>query len=138
MEVAEKLVRYSDNGSTYSVNFPEVALPPHPNHRLLHVHENRRVLSAINAICENQINIGSQFLQTSDTVGYVVIDVDRDYSEVALEKLSKIVGTVGCRVFFYTVKVELELIFSTLRDPGLQLAYGVTTGHHLKPNDFYF
>ena len=76
---------------------------PHPNHhRLLHVHENRPgVLSAINAIfAENQINIGSQFLQTSDTVGYVVIDVDRDYSEVALEKLSKIAGTVRCRVLF--------------------------------------
>ena len=104
VEVAEKLVRYSDNGSTLtSVNFPEVALPSHPNHhRLLHVHENRPgVLSAINAIfAENQINIGSQFLQTSDTVGYVVIDVDRDYSEVALEKLSKIAGTVRCRVLF--------------------------------------
>jgi D-3-phosphoglycerate dehydrogenase len=104
VEVAEKLVRYSDNGSTLtSVNLPEVALPPHPNHhRLLHVHENRPgVLSAINAIfAENQINIGSQFLQTSDTVGYVVIDVDRDYSEVALEKLSKIAGTVRCRVLF--------------------------------------
>ena len=104
VEVAEKLVRYSDNGSTLtSVNFPEVALPSHPNHhRLLHVHENRPgVLSAINAIfAENQINIGSQFLQTSDTVGYVVIDVDRDYSEVALAKLSKIAGTVRCRVLF--------------------------------------
>ncbi|MBU25086.1 MAG: phosphoglycerate dehydrogenase [Gammaproteobacteria bacterium] len=104
VEVTEKLVRYSDNGSTLtSVNFPEVALPPHPNHhRLLHVHENRPgVLSAINVIfAENRINIGSQFLQTSDTVGYVVIDVDRDYSEVALEKLSKITGTIRCRVLF--------------------------------------
>ena len=104
VEVAEKLVRYSDNGSTLtSVNFPEVALPPHPNHhRLLHVHENRPgVLSAINAIfAENQINIGSQFLQTSETVGYVVIDVNRDYSEVALEELSKIAGTIRCRVLF--------------------------------------
>ncbi|MEK9606323.1 MAG: phosphoglycerate dehydrogenase, partial [Gammaproteobacteria bacterium] len=81
VEVAEKLVRYSDNGSTLtSVNFPEVALPPHPNHhRLLHVHENRPgVLSAINSVfAENHINIGSQFLQTSDKIGYVVIDVDR-------------------------------------------------------------
>ena len=104
VEVSEKLVRYSDNGSTLtSVNFPEVALPPHPNyHRLLHVHENHPgVLSAINAIfAENQINIGSQFLQTSDTVGYVVIDVNRDYSEVALEELSKIAGTIRCRVLF--------------------------------------
>lgn len=41
-EVAEKLVRYSDNGSTLSaVNFPEVSLPAHPaSHRLLHIHRN--------------------------------------------------------------------------------------------------
>jgi D-3-phosphoglycerate dehydrogenase len=104
VEVSEKLVRYSDNGSTLtSVNFPEVALPPHPNHhRLLHVHENRPgVLSAINTVfADNAINIGAQFLQTSDTIGYVVIDVDRDYSEVALEKLSEIEGTIRCRVLF--------------------------------------
>ena len=104
VEVAEKLVRYSDNGSTLtSVNFPEVALPPHPNHhRVLHVHENRPgVLSAINTVfAENQINIGSQFLQTSDKIGYVVIDVGRDYSDVALEKLSEIEGTIRCRVLF--------------------------------------
>ncbi|MGA0938332.1 MAG: phosphoglycerate dehydrogenase [Litorivicinaceae bacterium] len=104
VEVAEKLVRYSDNGSTLtSVNFPEVALPPHPNHhRVLHVHENRPGgLSAINTVfAENQINIGSQFLQTSDKIGYVVIDVDRDYSDVALEKLSEIEGTIRCRVLF--------------------------------------
>jgi D-3-phosphoglycerate dehydrogenase len=104
VEVAEKLIRYSDNGSTLtSVNFPEVALPPHPNHhRLLHVHENRPgVLSAINSVfAENHINIGSQFLQTSDKIGYVVIDVDRDYSDMALEKLSEIKGTIRCRVLF--------------------------------------
>ena len=42
IEVAEKLVTYSDNGTTItSVNFPEVALPSHPDkHRLLHIHEN--------------------------------------------------------------------------------------------------
>ena len=104
VEVAEKLVRYSDNGSTLtSVNFPEVALPPHPNHhRLLHVHENRPgVLSAINLVfAENEINIGAQFLQTTDKIGYVVIDVDRDYSDMALQKLSKIEGTIRCRVLF--------------------------------------
>ncbi len=104
VEVAEKLVRYSDNGSTLtSVNFPEVALPPHPNHhRLLHVHKNQPgVLSAINSVfAENHINIGSQFLQTSDKIGYVVIDVDRDYSDMALAKLSEIEGTIRCRVLF--------------------------------------
>ncbi|HET6782397.1 MAG TPA: phosphoglycerate dehydrogenase, partial [Pseudoxanthomonas sp.] len=42
IEVAAKLVRYSDNGSTLSaVNFPEVTLPEHAaSHRLLHIHRN--------------------------------------------------------------------------------------------------
>src|SRR5690606_26945809 len=41
-EVAEKLIRYSNNGSTVSaVNFPEVALPEHTGKcRLLHIHRN--------------------------------------------------------------------------------------------------
>jgi D-3-phosphoglycerate dehydrogenase len=104
IEVADKMVRYSDNGSTLSsVNFPEVTLPPHPDHhRLLHIHKNRPgVMSAINAVfAENAINIGAQSLQTSDKIGYVVIDVDRDYSDMALDKLSKIEGTIRCRVLF--------------------------------------
>ncbi|MBS97848.1 MAG: D-3-phosphoglycerate dehydrogenase [Oceanospirillaceae bacterium] len=103
-EVAEKLVKYSDNGSSItSVNFPEVALPGHPNaHRLLHVHENiPGVLSKINNVfSENGINIAGQYLQTNETVGYVVIDVDADYSHLALEKLSQIDGTIRCRRLF--------------------------------------
>lgn len=103
-EVAEKLVRYSDNGSSISsVNFPEVALPGHTNaHRLLHVHRNiPGVLSKINNIfSENDINIVGQYLQTNDKVGYVVIDVDADSSKIAVEKLSEIEGTIRCRRLF--------------------------------------
>jgi len=41
-EVAAKLIRYSDNGSTLSaVNFPEVSLPGHAgSRRILHIHRN--------------------------------------------------------------------------------------------------
>ncbi|MFN3713582.1 MAG: phosphoglycerate dehydrogenase [Alcanivoracaceae bacterium] len=103
-EVAEKLVRYSDNGSTLSaVNFPEVALPAHPNmHRLLHIHQNvPGVLSKINTVfAENGINIGGQYLQTNDKIGYVVIDVESEYSQLALEKLRNIEGTIRTRVLF--------------------------------------
>jgi D-3-phosphoglycerate dehydrogenase len=103
-EVAEKLVRYSDTGATTtSVNFPEVALPSHPGkHRLLHVHRNiPGVMSAINKVfSDNQINISSQYLQTSEHVGYVVIDVDQDTSELALDKLREVEGTIRCRVLF--------------------------------------
>ncbi|QGG79294.1 phosphoglycerate dehydrogenase [Litorivicinus lipolyticus] len=104
IEVAEKLIRYSDNGSTLtSVNFPEVALPPHPNHhRLLHVHENvPGVLSAINSVfAEAGINIGSQFLQTDDAIGYVVIDVDASNSEEAMDRLQSIDHTIRVRRLF--------------------------------------
>ncbi|MFS1524781.1 phosphoglycerate dehydrogenase [Microbulbifer sp. 2304DJ12-6] len=103
-EVSEKLAHYSDNGTTTSsVNFPEVALPSHPGaHRLLHIHENvPGVLSAINQVfSENAINISAQFLQTNETLGYVVIDVDAAYSDLALGKLKTIPGTLRCRRLF--------------------------------------
>lgn len=102
LEVAEKLVKYSDNGTTTSsVNFPEVALPEHPNtHRLLHVHNNiPGVLTSINQIfSDNNINICGQYLQTNDKVGYVVIEVDADYSDLALKQLKNVEGTIRCRV----------------------------------------
>ena len=104
LEVAEKLVRYSDNGTSISsVNFPEVALPSHAdNHRLLHIHRNvPGVLSAINQVfADNAINIGAQYLQTNKDIGYVVIDINADHSELALEKLNQIEGTIRCRVLF--------------------------------------
>ncbi|HSU22551.1 phosphoglycerate dehydrogenase [Comamonadaceae bacterium OTU4NAUVB1] len=103
-EVAEKLVKYSDNGTSISsVNFPEVALPAHPGkHRLLHIHRNvPGVLSEINRIfSENHINIASQYLQTNEKVGYVVIDIDAASSDLALEKLAAVPGTIRSRVLF--------------------------------------
>ena len=104
VEVAEKLVKYSDNGtSTSSVNFPEVALPAHPGkHRVLHIHRNvPGVLSEINRVfSDNHINIASQYLQTNDAVGYVVIDVDAANSDMALSKLASVPGTIRSRVLF--------------------------------------
>ena len=104
IEVAEKLVKYSDNGtSTSSVNFPEVALPAHPGkHRLLHIHRNvPGVLAQINQVfSDNHINIASQYLQTKDAVGYVVIDIDAAHSDLALAKLADVPGTIRTRVLF--------------------------------------
>jgi len=103
-EVAEKLATYSDNGTSVgSVNFPEVALPSHPDqHRLLHIHQNiPGVMSEINRIfSENDINVCGQYLRTNDEIGYVVIDVDKAYSDVALRKLKEVKGTIKARVLF--------------------------------------
>jgi D-3-phosphoglycerate dehydrogenase len=103
-EVAEKLIRYSDNGSTLSsVNFPEVSLPAHPgSHRLLHIHRNvPGVLADINSFFSgHRINISAQYLQTNETVGYVVTDIDQEYSSLALEHLQKVAGTIRTRLLF--------------------------------------
>jgi len=104
LEVGEKLATYSDTGTSItSVNFPEVALPAHPdNHRLLHIHENiPGVMSEINLVLSNNnINILGQYLQTNEGVGYVVIDVNKECSDLAQEKLRSVNGTIRCRVLF--------------------------------------
>ncbi|GAM67374.1 D-3-phosphoglycerate dehydrogenase [Vibrio ishigakensis] len=102
LEVAGKLAKYSDNGSTLSsVNFPEVSLPQHSDtSRLLHIHENRPgILTQINTIFASaDINIAGQYLQTKGDMGYVVIDVEAARSEEALAKLKEIDGTVRARL----------------------------------------
>lgn len=104
IEVSDKLITYSDNGTTLaSVNFPEVSLPAHPNrHRLLHIHANvPGVLTEINRVLsDNNVNISGQFLQTNADVGYVVIDVDKAYSQQALEALRKVKHTLRVRVLY--------------------------------------
>jgi D-3-phosphoglycerate dehydrogenase len=103
-EVSEKLVRYSDNGSTITaVNFPEVSLPAHPgSHRLLHIHHNvPGVLSKINAVfSKNRINITGEYLMTNARIGYVVTDVEAASSRIALKALAAIEGTIRTRVLF--------------------------------------
>lgn len=103
-EVAGKLAKYSDNGSTLSaVNFPEVSLPVQSDRaRLLHIHENRPgVLTAINTIfAEKGINIAAQYLQTSAEIGYVVIDVETDAANTALQLMKTIPGTIRARLLF--------------------------------------
>ena len=105
-EVAAKLVRYSDNGSTLSaVNFPEVTLPGHVgSHRFLHIHRNvPGVLSRINEVFSARgINIDGQYLRTDPEVGYVVIDAasDRDEANRLREALAGIDGTLRTRVLY--------------------------------------
>jgi D-3-phosphoglycerate dehydrogenase len=103
-EVAAKLIRYSNNGSTTSaVNFPEVALPEHAGRsRLLHIHRNvPGVLARVNeGLSDAGINIAAQYLRTNDDVGYVVIDVDRATSDAALGALCAVPDTIRCRVLY--------------------------------------
>ncbi|MFP1736498.1 phosphoglycerate dehydrogenase [Lonsdalea quercina] len=104
-EVASKLVKYSDNGSTLSaVNFPEVSLPTHSARasRLLHIHENRPgIMTQLNTIFANEgINIAAQYLQTSADIGYVVIDVVTDSADTALQLMKSVPGTIRARLLY--------------------------------------
>jgi D-3-phosphoglycerate dehydrogenase len=106
-EVADKLIRYSNNGSTLAaVNFPEVSLPAHKGkHRLLHIHRNQPgVLSGINAIfSEDKINIAAEYLQTNAKIGYVVIDIDpgdRGSTAQLRKRLDGVPGTIRTRLLY--------------------------------------
>ncbi len=107
LEVASKLVKYSDTGITISAkNFPEVSLPEHKDpekcggncSRLLHIHHNQPgvMIQINNAFSE--INIAAQYLQTNREIGYVVIDIDTKDREIGLKKLKAIDGTIRTRI----------------------------------------
>jgi len=107
VEVAEKLIKYSNNGSTLgAVNFPQVSLPEHPGkHRLLHIHRNQPgMLSQINAVFSNHdVNICGQYLQTDPAIGYVVIDVETRKATATRrlkDELEQIPGTLRARLLY--------------------------------------
>jgi len=104
LDVAAKLVRYSDNGSTMgAVNFPEVALPDHAGaRRIMHIHRNEPgVLQAINGIVSAAgLNIVSQYLQTLPDIGYVVMDIETDDTPALVAELDKVPSTIRTRYLY--------------------------------------
>ena len=102
LEVAGKLIKYSDNGSTVSaVNFPQVALPDHGGvSRILHIHRNEPgVLRGINGVfSDSGINIAAQYLDTRGEIGYVVMDLETSNPADLLRRLRAVPGTVRARI----------------------------------------
>lgn len=105
-EVAEKLVKYSDNGSTIgAVNFVEVALPPQTGAtRFMHLHRDvPGVMAKISEVfSRRKINIAGQYLRTDGEIGYVVTDVlGRVKVGMGIRKdLAAIEGTVRTRFLY--------------------------------------
>ncbi len=102
IEVAGKLVKYSDNGSTVSaVNFPQVSLPDHENvSRILHIHRNEPgLLQKINqVISDSQVNIAAQYLDTHGEIGYVVMDLETGNPVDLMQQLRAVPGTIRARI----------------------------------------
>ncbi len=103
-EVADKLVEYSDNGSTVgAVGFVQVSLPSKPTGtRFLHIHRNvPGVLRRINDIfASRNVNISAQYLQTDSDMGYVVSDIDGEVETDIRSELESIEGTIRVRFLY--------------------------------------
>ncbi len=102
--VPQKIIQYINTGSTNgSVNFPEVQLAPVKEaHRLLHIHLNKpNILAQIDRIlAEHDINILGQYLKTNEHIGYVIIDIDKEYDDEVIKQLKAIEHTVWVRVLY--------------------------------------
>jgi D-3-phosphoglycerate dehydrogenase / 2-oxoglutarate reductase len=104
LEVTDKLIRYSDNGSTIgAVNFPQVSLLPNrEKQRFLHIHKNvPGLLKDINDVFTSRgINIASQYLQTDAEIGYVIIDTESESCNEILSDLKQIPHTIKARMLY--------------------------------------
>ncbi|MGH8370142.1 MAG: phosphoglycerate dehydrogenase, partial [Gammaproteobacteria bacterium] len=71
-------------------------------HRLIHLHENvPGILAQINqALAAHGTNILGQYLKTQERIGYVITDIDSDYSETLLEAIRNIPHTLRFRVLY--------------------------------------
>jgi len=103
-DVSAKLFNYLENGVTNgSHTVPALSLPLIEGaHRILHIHNNvPGVLSAINSqLADHHINIVGQYLTTNDTIGYVVLDVDKQLSSQALDLLKGVKETIKVRMLY--------------------------------------
>ncbi|MCB1585109.1 MAG: phosphoglycerate dehydrogenase [Xanthomonadales bacterium] len=102
-EVANKLIKYSNNGSTSSaVNFPQVSLPElvEGRSRIMHIHENKPgVLEKVNHVFSALgMNISALHLQTEGEIGYVILDVNGTDVDDLKNNLEQIDGTVRVRI----------------------------------------
>ncbi|MFT5423359.1 MAG: D-3-phosphoglycerate dehydrogenase [Phycisphaerales bacterium] len=116
LEVAHKLVRFIDQGTTTgSVNAPEVDLPEQASvetgdtggaggrpHRVLNFHRNEPgFLGALNdAVAKAGANVSGQYLRTRGELGYVVLDVDPTDAGDLREIINRVPGSIRTRVLW--------------------------------------
>jgi len=100
--VSGKLMGYAQGGATsLSVNLPTIGAGDITGtHRLAHMHRNvPGVLATVNALfAEHGVNVEAQHLSTRDELGYLVTDVNADYTPEIIDRLEKMPETVRLRV----------------------------------------
>jgi len=104
IEAAGTLIKFVDTGSTTgAVNFPEVELPPlQEGHRVLNVHRNvPGVLRDVNRIVADMgANVESQYLNTRDEIGYLIMDVDPSLSRKVKRRIDSLGASIRTRLLF--------------------------------------
>jgi D-3-phosphoglycerate dehydrogenase len=104
VEVAEKMIQYSDIGSTLgSVNFPQISLTPNKDlQRFLHIHKNQPgVMQEVNSVFSKKgINIASVYLQTDPEIGYVILDTESQIDDTIIKELKDINHTIKARMLY--------------------------------------
>jgi D-3-phosphoglycerate dehydrogenase len=102
-EVASKLIRFVNEGcSLEAVNFPAIDLGPRSPkfHRILNVHRNvPGVLRDINRILES-VNVRSQVLATTGSVGYMIISLDQGVSADIKKSIAALPTSIRTRILF--------------------------------------
>ena len=102
--VPNKIMGYMNSGNTVdAVNFPNIRLPRQENsHRFLHIHKNvPGIMANINKVLATfDLNLTGQYLATDASVGYVIVEVDKEYNEDVLQALKDIEHTIKFRVLY--------------------------------------
>lgn len=102
--VPSHIIDYINTGNSHeSVNLPNLQLPELKNaHRLLHIHYNvPGIMAKINNIfARYNINILGQHLKTSENIGYMITDIDKEYDEAVISELKRIDRTIRLRVLY--------------------------------------
>lgn len=104
LEVANKLLKYVNNGSTtFAVNFPNVELPLlKENYRILNVHKNLPgFLRDINkAVSDLGGNINAQYLGTTKDIGYMIMDIDKNLGDKIKDEIKKHPQSIKTRILY--------------------------------------
>lgn len=106
VEVARKLIEYSDTGSTVgALNFPQVQLPARAKGtRFIQVQRNLPgMLGRLNEVlARHAVNIAAQYYETDNDVGYVVLDADASAadSQRVLSDIRALEGTIRARLLY--------------------------------------
>jgi D-3-phosphoglycerate dehydrogenase len=102
--ISQRIIDFINRGAVqHSINFPSLQLAAvTKTHRIIHIHKNvPGVMAHINTVlAEHAINIDGQYLRTNPVIGYVIIDINKEYDKQLLKELKAIEHTIQFRVLY--------------------------------------